>query len=120
MLQFMDCSNCGKRVRTTAHKCHHCQQPIVSAIAQSPKAPRKSAQQHDDSIAANSDESHNALSGGYDPAEDDFDYDEYLAEEFPEQASVPRRTVKPWVWITAWLLVAATLLPFFYYFLING
>jgi hypothetical protein len=32
------------------------------------------------------DESHHAANfGGYDASEDDFDYDEFLSEEFPDQ-----------------------------------
>lgn len=54
--------------------------------------------------------------GGYDDT-DDFDYDEYLAEEFPSQTAREWR-VKPWIWVTAWVLVIATLFPYLYYALI--
>ena len=54
--------------------------------------------------------------GGYDD-DDDFDYEEYLADEFPHQA-VRKPRVKGWVWITAWVLILATLMPYLYYALI--
>ena len=52
--------------------------------------------------------------GGYDEDADDFDYEEYLAEEFPNQSARKPR-MKRWVWITAWVLVFVTLLPYLYY-----
>lgn len=72
--------------------------------------------QHDDSESS---QAHYALSGGYDTEDDDFDYDEFVANEFPDPATAQRPTVKPWIWITAWILVAATLLPFVFYFLVG-
>ena len=54
--------------------------------------------------------------GGYDENADDFDYEEYLAEEFPSHATgKPKPRVKRWVWITAWVLIFATLMPYMYY-----
>ncbi len=119
MLQFMDCSNCGKRVRTTALQCHHCHQPLVSTVGQKQAKPPRPAAQGEEDSSRDADQAHYAISGGYDTHNDDFDYDEYLAEEFPEQADKRHWRVKPWVWITAWLLITATLLPFFYYFLVG-
>ncbi len=86
-LQFMDCSRCGKRVRTTAKRCHHCQQDFQT---------REIDGEHED---------------------EDFDYEQFIAEEFPEQPQLRPASVKFWVWVTAWILILATLLPFFYYFL---
>ncbi len=54
--------------------------------------------------------------GGYDDAEH-FDYDKYLAEEFPDQAE-QKPGGRRWIWITAWLLILATLLPYLYYVVI--
>ena len=54
--------------------------------------------------------------GGYDEDADDFDYEEYLAEELPGQTAKKRKpTDKRWVWITAWVLIFATLMPYLYY-----
>jgi len=56
-----------------------------------------------------------ALEGGYDKDADDFDYENYLAEEFPSHTATERKLgVKRWVWITAWVLIFATLLPYLY------
>lgn len=146
MLQFMDCSNCGKRVRTTAVQCHHCQQVLVSSAERNPGVPGQRGKRARDADSdfrgsannpgnkvdnelgdnvgngdgdgdSDSAQSHYALNGGYDTSDDDFDYEEYLAEEFPDQPLARPSTVKPWVWITAWLLIAAILLPFFFYFI---
>ena len=89
-LEFMDCPTCGKRMLTTAKVCRHCGQ-----------APSVDSQTH-----------MTLDSGGYDDSEDDFDYDEFLEEEFGSNLARPRR-VKVWVWLTAWLLIVAMLLPFF-------
>lgn len=57
--------------------------------------------------------------GGYDADEDAFDYEEYLAEEFPSHtAQKPKPRVKRWVWITAWVLIIATLMPYLCYVVI--
>ena len=118
-LQFMDCSNCGKRVRTTATKCHHCQQLLVSTVGPPPTLRSQPARAGQDDNADAADQSHVAVNGGYDTDQDDFDYEEYLADEFPDHTRAQRPHVKPWVWITAWILIFATLLPFIYYFLMQ-
>lgn len=70
-LEFIDCKRCGKRVAKTARSCHHCERILVRA-------------QH--SIDDSDHESHHAASfGGYDPSHDDFDYDEFVADEFPDR-----------------------------------
>ncbi len=119
-LQFMDCSNCGKRVRTTATKCHHCQQLLVSTVGPSSTTRSKPVLAGQDEDADVADQSHYAVNGGYDTDNDDFNYEEYLAEEFPDQTRARRSGVKPWVWITAWVVIFVMLLPFLYYFMING
>jgi hypothetical protein len=54
--------------------------------------------------------------GGYDDDADDSDYEEFLAEEFPSHTSrKPKPRVQRWVWITAWVLIFATLLPYLSY-----
>ena len=60
-----------------------------------------------------------AEGGGYDADADDFDYEEYLTEEFSNRAArKPQPRVKRWVWVTAWVLIFATLLPYLYYVLV--
>jgi hypothetical protein len=54
--------------------------------------------------------------GGYDQDGDDFDYEDYLADEFPGRThQKPKLGVKRWIWVTAWVLIFATLLPYLYY-----
>lgn len=116
-LSFMDCPHCSKRIRTDAVLCHHCQQPPTSRrrtsrsrdrnsdlLDESDESPDKDSEGHD---------AHYAQSiGGYDAA-DDFDYDEFVAEEFgnggPDKKA---RRVRTWIWITAWVLIILTLVPF--------
>ncbi len=121
-LTFIDCSSCGKRIRSNALKCHHCHKTNVpgnshilelDASSWVTENVRKttSSGENDDS------DSHMALeSGGYNDA-DHFDYDKYLAEEFPEQVDQKPQGRK-WIWFTAWLLIFATLLPYLYYVVI--
>ena len=135
-LTFIDCSSCGKRIRSNALKCHYCHQsnlprtsvshPFASdgqigpvgnpVISGNPVIPRKAARKIEDHDA----DSHMAsVGGGYDEHADDFDYEEYLAEEFPNQAAQkPQSRVKRWVWVTAWVLIFVTLLPYLYYVLV--
>jgi hypothetical protein len=70
-LEFIDCPHCKKRVASTARICRHC--------GNSPKGDH-SIDESDDGL-----ESHHASSfGGYDDLEDDFDYDEFISQEFPD------------------------------------
>ncbi len=70
-LEFIDCPRCGKRVASSAKTCHHCE-----------RLQRKSV----GTIEESDGEAHHAANyGGYDDLQDDFDYDEFLAEEFPEK-----------------------------------
>lgn len=119
MLQFMDCSNCGKRVRTTAVQCHHCRQALVTTVGQNPRQPSQRGRRQPDSDAQvdGQSQSHHSLNGGYATDEDDFNYEEFLVDEFPDQTESRRWTIKPWVWGTAWVLIATILLPFIYYFI---
>ncbi len=47
-----------------------------------------------------------AINGGYD-SDDDFDYDEFIENEFGKSSSRFGRpkSVKLWVWLTAWVLL---------------
>lgn len=56
-------------------------------------------------------DSHMALeSGGYDREADDFRYEEFVEDEFGSRNFRPR--VKLWIWITAWILILMTCLPY--------
>jgi hypothetical protein len=90
-LNFIDCPNCDKRVRENAPSCHHCGFELVATQA--------------DSIPVEGSAGHAV--GGYDSANDDFDYDEFIQEELGSGSSnLPR------IWYyTAWLLLLALLIP---------
>jgi hypothetical protein len=112
-LTFIDCSWCGKRIRSNALRCHHCREENTPTSSNSWAQPENS-QKVVSKSGNHTDDSHMALEhGGYDDA-DNFDYEEYVAENFPSQAERKWR-VKPWIWVTAWLLICATLLPYLYY-----
>ncbi len=122
-LTFIDCSNCGKRIRSNARECHHCHQSNLSAQTLShptdSESWRGSENSKRESFKSSSDSSSDFHPEGsaFGDDQDDFDYQEYLAEEFPEHANRKPR-VKRWVWITAWVLIFTTLLPYLYYVLI--
>jgi len=80
-IEFMDCSGCGKRVRTRALRCHHCGRNLESDLRES----------LDDS----------------DSVDDDFDYEEFLEREFGQKRSNSR---KPWWWYVAWVVLLVMLL----------
>ena len=67
-LQFMDCPECSKRIRTDAARCHHCGH-----------VPWHESQS------------------------DDFDYQEFLENEFGKRRSPLKR---PWWWYVAWCVLA--------------
>ncbi len=114
-LEFMDCPQCGKRILTTAGECHHCHHrrdkhatTRTKQIRNQPLQPTNDEDDTDDAALEH---------GGYDQT-DDFDYEDYVAENFPEHTNQrPKLRVKLWVWITAWLLIIATLLPWLVQFM---
>jgi hypothetical protein len=114
-LEFMNCPSCGKRVRTTAKQCHRCQSSLRGAPGRqgSQALSLPLADSHEDASTA-----HLAPSaGGYAEDQDDFDYHQFLADEGLETHDGPRTPrVKLWIWLTAWLLIIAMLLPFFIQF----
>ena len=85
-IEFMDCFSCGKRVRTTAMRCHRCGKEFVH---ESPEHPYRSDYKE------------------YDQHEDDFDYQEFLEREFGQKT--PGK-LKPWWWYVAWLLLAVMII----------
>lgn len=101
-LEFMDCPGCGKRIRVNADHCHHCQRPNKGA-SRSKKAQVPFDDEDDQ-------DTHMSVSGGYDPENDDFDYDEFVEKEFGKG----KPEVKRWVWITACVLLIVLVLPILY------
>jgi transcription elongation factor Elf1 len=93
--QFFNCPHCGAQVRVGAAACRAC---------------------GSDADTGWSDEAETYAAGfdaGY-GGEDDFDYDEYIREEFPDQAAEPPATNwKRWVAVVIILLVCAAMLRMF-------
>lgn len=90
-ITYFDCPHCGGRVKSTATACPHC---------------------GSDDQTGWSDRDGDA-SESY---EDDFDYDEYIAEEFPEHLEGSRAPDNYWTRVIIIVLLAATVLgmiPFF-------
>jgi uncharacterized membrane protein YvbJ len=85
-IEFMDCSGCGKRVRTKAMRCHRCGKEFVQA---SPEQAYQSDYKE------------------YDQHEEDFDYQEFLEREFGQKT--PGK-LKPWWWYVAWLVLAVMII----------
>lgn len=100
-LEFMDCPNCGKRMTTIATLCRHCGKTPVAA-SRMPSRLTAIEESHD-----SLEDSHMALeNGGYDSDEDDFEYEEFIENEFGDRGSqLKPQGVKLWVWITAWVLL---------------
>jgi len=96
-MHFMDCPNCGKRVRTNASRCHHCGQAPAVAVQRA-----RDLEQMADEDPEGSEEHHSASGGGYLASADDFDYEEFLEDEFGER---PRSVARPWWWYVAWVVL---------------
>jgi hypothetical protein len=92
----MDCPHCGKRVRTDAKRCHRCGRVPALAIKR-----LQGAERPGDLGDEGSEEHHAAASGGY-HGESDFDYEEFLEEEFGDRSPATRR---PWWWYVAWVVL---------------
>ena len=91
-MRFIDCPQCGKRVRSDAATCHRC----GASLDWQSLAPE------DDDF-----ESEHHAEGGY--SQDALDERE-TDEEWAEQNSTGRRLHPVW-YFTGWLLVIAFLLP---------
>ncbi len=101
-LTFMDCPHCGKRVRTDATHCHHCGQlPVIAVLRSQGSEPATSRE-------SDSDDEHQAVRwGGHSESDDDFDYEEFLEEEFGK----PKRLrARPWWWYVAWVVLTVFVL----------
>ncbi|MCE2752912.1 MAG: hypothetical protein LW720_13595 [Pirellula sp.] len=79
-IEFMDCQGCGKRVRTTARRCHHCSREFQPELLESPREIRE---------------------------EEDFDYEDFLEREFGHK---PRHRPRAWWWYVAWVVLAVMIL----------
>ena len=107
MLEFMDCPNCGKRIRVDAVRCHKCGKTVSQATR-----PRTSAKdgasipENQSDLDGEGAPDQAAVYGGYDSKEDDFDYEEFLEEEFAK----PKKKRKFWYYV-AWVLIASLMLP---------
>ncbi len=99
-LTFIDCPACRKRIRSNAPECHHCHW-------------RRRLPSSDVRAAEDASDDGMVPEAGYNSETDDFDYDEFIANELPQSGSKPK--TKRWIWVTAWLLILATLLPYLVY-----
>lgn len=103
MLEFMDCPRCKKRIRSDAPKCHRCG-ALISAEARSAVKGTElvESSEFDDGSPEHAE-------GGWEPDADEFDYDEFVANEFGGKAK--RRPIqKLWYWV-AWLLIFLFAIP---------
>jgi uncharacterized membrane protein YvbJ len=98
MLNFIDCPHCGKRVREDAPQCHRC----GKRLAQRRTVPPAKTDGNEDGGSPE----HAASHGGYDSHADDFDYDEFVQEEF----GVKKKKKNLWYYV-AWILIVVLSLP---------
>jgi hypothetical protein len=68
---------------------------------------RRSKQDGSLSDSEDAESHHSAAGGGYDPSQDDFDYEEFTKEEF---GTSQRPHPRPWWWYVAWVVLAVFLL----------
>lgn len=107
MLEFMDCPNCGKRIRVDAVRCHKCGKTVSEATRPKTSANSGSTVQErtpHPEIEGAPDQA--AVYGGYDAKEDDFEYEEFLEEEFGK----PKKKRNFWYYV-AWVVIASLMLP---------
>ena len=110
-LEFMDCPNCAKRVATTAKICRHCGKSPAHSKSVTGKTVTEKSATGLLSRQEEPDESHMASEhGGYDTYEDNFDYKQFVVDEFndSDHGATVRKT---WLWYTAWLMIIVLSLP---------
>lgn len=91
-LEFTDCTHCGKRIATTAKRCHHCQATFTTLSRPQPEVQnRELAVKQTEEV---SDESHMSLSYG--------GYDDHEMEDKDEETTDTRG--KFWRYV-AWMLI---------------
>lgn len=104
-LQFMDCPHCGKRIRTSADRCHHCQQ--------SPSQPLD--REVSSTYVGQGLGEHEATTRVVESEEqddDDFDYEAFVEREFGNKSKWSRPLETPrWIWITGWILLISMCIP---------
>ncbi len=104
-LEFVPCPHCGKSVRSNARECHRCHGSLLGDGRRSSLKGSNPA----DHLASESNSletEHSAVAhGGYDDYQDDFNYDEYIEEEFNG------KTKRSWKTCMVWLLILALVLP---------
>jgi hypothetical protein len=83
-ITYFDCPHCGGRVKSTASACPHCGSDDQTGWS-----------------------NHEDASESY---EDDFDYDEYIEREFPDNANPSAERKAYWTRVIIILLIVATLL----------
>lgn len=107
MLEFMDCQNCGKRIRVDAVRCHKCGN-IVSETSRPKSSANSGAVTREKPLYSEHEGSPDqaATFGGYDAKEDDFNYEEFLEEEFGK----PKKKRNFWYYV-AWVVIASLMLP---------
>jgi hypothetical protein len=91
MLKFIDCPHCGKRIRVQARYCYRCTNPTNSSPSDKAVEDQEEPTEH---FAAT----------GY--ADDDFDYDAYIEDEFESRPSLRKRF---WYYVT-WIVIVLMLL----------
>jgi hypothetical protein len=107
MLEFMDCLNCRKRIRVDAVRCHKCGTIVSESGRPKPSANSGSAiREKPQYPAPEGSPDQAAVYGGYDSKEDDFDYEEFLEEEFGK----PKKKRNFWYYV-AWVVIASLMLP---------
>lgn len=107
ILEFRDCPNCGKSIPYAAKECYRCR---IAVTPLTPK-PKIVGSYPIDDPSLDSEETrtdHGALAyGGYEPDEDEFDYEEYVDREFNESKN-RRRSFQ---WYVVWFLIVAISFP---------
>jgi hypothetical protein len=99
-LEFKPCPHCQKSVRSDATRCHRCHQPI------SPKTFEEILERNTHDDGREGTEHGSAPYGGYDTDKDDFDYEEFIENEFGT-----RQPKRDWKRPVAWLVIVSLFLP---------
>lgn len=101
-LEFRQCPNCGKTIRSTASECYRCHSSVQ------PVAPWTKSVYGGDDPDDTTRTAHGALAyGGYEDDDDDFDYDEFIRREFNEE----QKRKKSFRWYVTWLLLVTFSFP---------
>lgn len=100
----MDCPHCGKRIRTTADRCHHCQQSPTQPLD------REVTSAYVGQGLVEQDAKTRVVDSVED--DDDFDYEAFVEREFGKKSNWSRPLETPrWIWITGWILLISMCIP---------